>query len=97
MVVAEAISRAKEVLIELFGAEGIDDLNLEEVALSKKGAEWLIAISFLRPVIDKQGGSLGLALASIRPRQKKLVRLNARDGSLVSVTDHFGTLKFEAA
>jgi hypothetical protein len=97
IVVNEAIARAKEVVVELFGAEGILDLNLEEVAFNKRKGEWLVAISFLRPVNSSQTGSLGIALASVRPRNKKLIRLDAKEGEFIAVTDVFGSIGIQAA
>jgi hypothetical protein len=93
----EAIARAKQVVIDLFGAEGILDLNLEEVALNKKKGEWFVAVSFLRPVNDNQTGSLAAALANIRPRNKKLVRINAENGEMIAVTDIMGSIRTAAA
>ena len=97
MNVGEAIARTKEIATELFGAEGIIDINLEEVAFNKKKVEWLVVVSFLRPRVENPVGSLGAALASVRARQKKLVRINANTGELIAVIDHFGTLQFQAA
>jgi hypothetical protein len=87
MQVNEAIARAKEIVNELFGAEGIIDLNLEEVALNKQKTEWYVVLSFLRPISEKQVGALGQALATIRSRHKKLVRLSAKSGEFIAVTD----------
>jgi hypothetical protein len=97
MQVNEAIVRAKEIVIELFGTEGIVDINLEEVALNRQRTEWYVVVSFVRPVSDKQVGSLGQALANIRARHKKQVRFNSKTGEFIAVTDSVLGLNTAAA
>jgi len=97
MQVNEAIARAKEIVIDLFGTEGIADLNLEEVALNKQKTEWYVVLSFVRPISDKQVGAIGQALAAIRSRHKKQVRLSAATGEFLAVTESVRGLGVAAA
>ncbi len=96
MNVGEAIDGAKKVILALFGNEGIDDLNLEEVAFHEKKAEWRVVISFARSPAQSPKGALGGAFASLRRRDKKLVRLRP-NGDLIAVTEMIGYLSLEIA
>jgi hypothetical protein len=97
MDVKAAIERAKNVIVELFNDDGIGELNLEEVAFNKRKGEWLVVISFLRPLDSSGSGSAASYMAAIRPRQKKLVRFNATDGELIAVTNAIVGLSVAAA
>jgi hypothetical protein len=93
----EAIERAKQVIMDLFGYEQVVDLVLEEIGLSPSKKQWLVVLSFMRPLNPKTAAAIGVALASVRARHRKLVRLLDSDGTLVSVTDQHGSISFEAA
>ena len=83
--IKQAVARAKEHAIEVFGDDKIADLLLEEVDYADGPPTWKVTVSFIRP--EQSQGSL----ASFRLlRTFKVVHLDALTGDLQRVTHRAG-------
>ena len=86
MDVKEAVRTAKEYLSDLFEAEQIMNVGLEEVVFEDTSNSWRVTIGFSRPWDQKN--SLATALGDIRPaRSYKVLCINAGSGEVESLTD----------
>ena len=88
MDVNEAVRLAKAYVADLFEAEQITDVGLEEIVFDEKSYSWNVTIGFSRPWDQK--GPLVAALTERRPaRSYKVVRINDQSHEVQSVTDRF--------
>ena len=88
MEVKDAVQLAKDYVADLFEAEQITDVGLEEIVFDEKSDSWNVTIGFSRPWDQK--GPLVAALAERRPaRSYKVVRIHDRSLEVESVTDRF--------
>jgi hypothetical protein len=86
MDVKEAVRRAKEYLDDLFEAEQIANVGLEEVVFEDISNSWKVTIGFSRPWDHKN--ALTAALGNGGPaRSYKVLRINDDDGRVESLTD----------
>lgn len=90
MEVKDAVEAAKSYVAEMFVAETVSDVLLEEVRFEELPGEWAITIGFRRRgaepvVIDSAVGSLRT------DRSFKVVRVRDRDGSILSMADRLLT------
>ena len=85
--VKQAVARATDEAIELFGSEHLIDLGLEEVEMSKDGKFWLVTLGFYRP--SKKPVSGLEALQQIRgvthERKYKVFKVDATSGEVTSM------------
>lgn len=81
MDVKQAVKTSKEYVIDLFADEQIDHVGLEEVKFDQHTNVWEITIGFFRPW-DRGPLQLGPDPAK---RSYKIVRINDKDGHVVSV------------
>jgi hypothetical protein len=82
MEVKEAVQIAKDYIIELFEEERIVDVGLEEVDFDQSG-NWVVTIGFSRSWNRNVGSVLGGQAA----RSYKAVRIQDKDGKVLSVKD----------
>ncbi len=82
MDVKEAAQAAKAYIIDLFADEQIEHVGLEEVRFDHMAEAWDITIGFSRPW-DR--GALGTIIAGPAHRNYKIVRINDKDGEVLSV------------
>ena len=88
MEVKQAVTMAKRYVIDLFEAEQITNVGLEEVVFDEKSNSWNVTIGFSRPWDQK--GPIVAALAERSPaRSYKVVHINDRSRQVRSVTDRF--------
>ena len=88
MEVKDAVRLAKEYVADLFEAEQITNVGLEEVVFDEPSDCWNVTIGFSRPWDEK--GPLVTALAERSPaRSYKVVHISDLDESVESVTDRF--------
>ena len=86
MDVKEAVRIAKEYLGDLFEAEPITNVGLEEVVFEDASNSWKVTIGFSRPWDQK--GLLVTALAERGPeRSYKVLRIDNDNGRVESLTD----------
>jgi hypothetical protein len=81
MDVKEAVVAAKQYIGEIFGAEGIRNLGLEEVEFDEPANEWRVTIGFSRPW-DAAGP---VSVMFTPSRSYKVVRISDKSGKVVSV------------
>ncbi len=82
----EAVRRAKEYLDDLFEAEQIQNVGLEEVVFEDMSNSWKVTIGFSRPWDHKN--ALTAALGNGSPaRSYKILRINDDNGRVESLTD----------
>ncbi len=89
MDVRDATRKAKEYLVDLFDGEEIKHVGLEEVVFDETANCWGITIGFSRPW-DRNAHPTALAVAfgdRRLARSYKVIRVNADDGRVVSLTD----------
>ena len=82
MEVKQAVTIAKEHIVELFEDEEILNLGLEEVEFDDEGV-WRITIGFSRP----WNRNVGSVLSGDNGRSYKIVVLSDKDGHVLSVKD----------
>ena len=88
MEVKQAVTMAKRYVIDLFEAEQITNVGLEEIEFDVSSNSWKVTIGFSRPWDQK--GPLATALAERSPaRSYKVVRINDVSRQVRSVTDRF--------
>ena len=88
MEVKDAVRLAKDYVADLFEAEQITDVGLEEIEFDEKSDSWNVTIGFSRPWDQK--GPLVAALGERRPaRSYKVVRIHDGSHEVKSVTDRF--------
>lgn len=80
--VKEAARAAKAYIIDLFEDEQIEHVGLEEVRFDDLSEAWDITIGFSRPW---NRSALGTIIASPAHRSYKTVRINDKDGEVLSV------------
>ena len=86
MDVKEAVRTAKEYLSDLFEAEQIMNVGLEEVVFENVSNSWRVTIGFSRPWDQKN--VLATALGEGRPtRSYKVLCINDGSGEVESLTD----------
>ena len=82
MDVKEAAQAAKAYIIDLFSDEQIEHVGLEEVKFSQVSNVWDITIGFSRPWTRS---ALGPIIPNPTQRSYKIVRINNKDGKVLSV------------
>lgn len=86
MDVKAAARTAKECVADLFGDEEITQIGVEEVEFDSEAHDWNITIGFVRPW--EQYKSFTCALGNRWPaRSYKVIRINDKDGHMISVKD----------
>ena len=88
MDVKEAVRIAKEYLGDLFEAEQITNVGLEEVVFEDASNSWKVTIGFSRPW-DHRGPVITRLTDRDTTRSYKVLRINDRSGQVESLTDHF--------
>ena len=83
MEVKEAVAAAKSCIMDLFAEEGISNVGLEEIDLDL-GKTWRVTIGFSRP----WNNTIGTTLVGGADRSYKIIRINDKDGRIISVKDH---------
>jgi hypothetical protein len=79
----QAVELAKDYLSDLYAPEQISKLALEEVEFDDSSSDWLVTLSFHRP-LDPDSPGLSRALGRQRP-DYKIVRISDTDGRVTSV------------
>jgi hypothetical protein len=85
----EAVKIASEAVEDLFGAQGISNVMLEEVEATSDEF-WKVTIGFDRPADAGNGATHGLSaglLSMARRRKYKVVQVRKTDGEVLSVKD----------
>jgi uncharacterized protein (UPF0248 family) len=80
----QAITVARNKAQQLFSDDGAQDFYLEEFEVDEKTDDWLVTISFVRPV-RRQTQLLTSGNYIPNHRLVKVVRINARSGEVTSV------------
>jgi hypothetical protein len=83
--VKQAAQSASEFVGELFPANTVSDVRLEEVELSEDGSHWLITLSFPPPASLSRGSSGPFGVSSPAPRQYKIFKIKADTGEVQSM------------
>ena len=78
----DAVQLAKQYVFELFRDEGIAEIGLEEIE-GERGDLWTITIGFSRDW-DR---NLSSVLGGQRSRSYKVIRINDKDGRVLSIKD----------
>ncbi len=89
MEVKEAVELSKQHIRELYEAEQIRNVGLEEVQLN--GGVWSITVGFSRPWDFVSHNLFGASQDTPR-RTYKVVRIDDRDGEVLSVMSHSAEL-----
>ena len=89
MEVKEAVTAAKNCVMDLFAEEGITNVGLEEIDLDH-GDTWRVTIGFSRPWNTTVGAMLvgGADRFGGVDRSYKIIWINDEDGRIISVKDH---------
>lgn len=88
MEVKEAVQIAKDYVADIYSAEHITNLGLEEVEFDHISNKWKITVGFSRPW--DHNNALHQVIREGRPeRSYKLVRISDESRSIESVTDRF--------
>ena len=77
----EAVQAAKDHILDLFEGEGVTAVGLEEI--EEEGSYWKITIGFTRSW-DK---GVATVLTGHGGRSYKVIRVNNKDGRILSVKD----------
>jgi len=83
MDIKQAVSIAKQNIIELFGEEGLINVGLEEV--ERDGAFWHITIGFSRPWNSTRNALTAITGEMLPKRAYRVVSLSDDDGNLLSI------------
>lgn len=84
MDVKQAVTRAKQYLIELFADENLSNVGLEEVELDGDFDEWVVTIGFSRPWDQPAPRTNPFAPVSTA-RAYKVLRISNKLNDVVSV------------
>ncbi len=84
MDVKEAVKTAKQYVNDLFAAEGIEYVGLEEVDFDDEKRVWEVTIGFSRTW--KQGFTVAMKADGRGGRSFKIVRIHDISGRVVSLT-----------
>jgi hypothetical protein len=85
MEMREVVPLAKQYLTELFAAEKIQDLGLEEIELDSNDHVWAITIGFSRPWDVPRNPLAAIAADAYTRRIYKVVRIADQTRELVSI------------
>ena len=85
MDVKEAVQSARLHIVDVFSAEEITNVGLEEVEFDQVENVWKVTIGFTRPW--ERQGALGVSLGLKTVRSYKVVRIANGDGTIKSVMD----------
>lgn len=93
MEIKNAVRTAIDSVQDLFQAENLTNLGLEEINFDDASDEWVITVGFSRPWNYREVGMLGTTIASAvigaqvahPERDFKLVRVRDSDGHIMSV------------
>jgi hypothetical protein len=87
LTVKEAVAKATDEAIALFGREHLIDLALEEVEMSEDGQFWLVTLGFYRPSKKPVSGleALRQIQGVTHERKYKLFKVDAATGKVTSM------------
>ncbi|MBV9863488.1 MAG: hypothetical protein JO267_15225 [Alphaproteobacteria bacterium] len=86
MQVKEAVEAAKAYVLDLFNAEGITNLGLEEVEYDESAGEWCVTLGFSRPWDSRANALAAVVGQQLNPsRSYKVVRISDRTKEIRSV------------
>lgn len=90
--IKDAILKAKGYAAEVFSADAVKDILLEEVDFRENPRVWLVTVSFLRSqATEGQSANSSISMAEILlggklRRQFKIFHIDGETGSLVRIT-----------
>ena len=88
MDVKQAAQAATDYVNDLFQAEDIQDLGLEEVEYDNAETEWVITLGFSRPWDFKRPANVATIAGRAGPRRSyKILRIRESDGKVMSLKD----------
>ena len=88
MDVKQAVKAAREYVVNLYDEEEIMDIGLEEVEFDYCSDQWRVTIGFSRPWDEEKSVAIPIPYSDARrPRSYKQVRIDAKDGQIVSLKD----------
>jgi hypothetical protein len=89
MNVKQAVTTAKQHILDLFADENLANLGLEEVEFDDQASEWRVTIGFSRPWDEPPRSPLAaLANAAALRRTYKVVRISDSTSHVLSVKTH---------
>jgi hypothetical protein len=82
--VKDAVKKAVAYVADVFAAEGVTNIGLEEVMFDEASQEWVVTVGFSRPW-DYPKGVL-VTMANQQPaRALKVLRIRDQDGEVLSI------------
>ncbi len=90
MNVKDAVTCAKQHIIELFAGENPTNVGLEEVEFDDQENIWLVTIGFSRPWDEPRNALAALAVSALPRRTYKIVRISNETGNVLSVKNREG-------
>lgn len=82
----EAVTSAKQYVLDLFGAEGATNVGLEELRFDHSSSQWLVTIGFSRAWEGPQDASRWIARdGQPWPRTFKTVAISDSDGRILEL------------
>lgn len=88
MNVAEAVTKAKKYVIDIFADEEIKNLGLEEIEFDESSKEWRVTLGFSRPWDESRNALASLTQASGPRRSYKIVRISDNSSDVISIKTH---------
>ncbi len=85
MEVKEAVTLAKQKVLELFADEKPANIGLEEVELDDRAGQWVVTVGFSRPWDEPRYSLAALAQSAYPRRSYKIVRIADASGQVVSI------------
>lgn len=85
MNVKEAVSLAKQHLLDLFADEKLTNVGLEEIEFNKSADEWVVTLGFSRPWDEPRNTLAAIAQAPHLRRTYKVMRVSNGSGEVVSM------------
>jgi hypothetical protein len=86
MDVKEAVTVAKQHILDIFREEGVENLGLEEVERDNQQGEWFVTVGFSRPW-DMPRNALATLAGGVPRRVYKIVRISENTNHVLSVKD----------
>jgi hypothetical protein len=87
MDVKVAVSTAKEQVKELFSADNVSNVTLEEINFAESDEVWEITVGITRPSAIPRNNSLAALVTPEFERAYKVVRIRDSDQRILSVTN----------
>lgn len=85
MNVKDAVTYAKQHVLELFEDEKLTNVGLEEVEIDETANEWIVTIGFSRPWDEPRNSLASLTSSAFPRRAYKIVRIANANGAVLSV------------